>query len=169
MIVRRSNALLGYCPNLIYHETSVSSNFFKGLNSLLFVIAFGIFLFCPPILWLLKKYLLPKPGEGPSEEKRKDYFLRLYGYGIGKNGTKLKATLYYPNDPSYVDTARMLVETGLSMAFDKEVRMLHGGYHTIASCCGQQLLDRLVKTGCTFSINIDDHKPKKLWRKRKEQ
>jgi hypothetical protein len=41
-------------------------------------------------------------------------FLRVHGYATGKNGTKVKAKLYFPTDPGYTDTARMLIETGLS-------------------------------------------------------
>jgi len=40
------------------------------------------------------------------------------------------------NDPGYVDTARMLVETGLCLSLEKEVQKISGGYHTIASACG---------------------------------
>jgi hypothetical protein len=28
--------------------------------------------------------------------------------------------MYFPNDPGYVDTARMLVESGLSLSLEKE-------------------------------------------------
>jgi len=40
------------------------------------------------------------------------------------------------NDTGYVDTARMLVETGLCLSLEKEVQKISGGYHTIASACG---------------------------------
>jgi len=68
----------------------------------------------------MRQYILPKPGEGPSEKESENYFLRIYGYGEGSKGSNVKSTLYFPNDPGYVDTARMLVETGLSLSLEKE-------------------------------------------------
>jgi len=62
-------------------------------------------------------------------------FLRVHGYATGTNGTKVRAKLYFPNDPGYVDTARMLIETGLSFR-DEVVKDVPGGFHTSASCCG---------------------------------
>ncbi len=76
----------------------------------------------PPFRWLLRKYVLPKPGEGATREEQKKFFLRLHGYGTGSQGTKVKATLYYPNDPGYVDTARMMVESALCTIFEEDVR-----------------------------------------------
>jgi len=90
----------------------------------------------------------------------------VHGYGTGENGSKLKAVLYFDDDPGYVDTARMLVETGLCLSLEKEVQKVTGGYHTAASACGPQLLSRLIETGCSFSINEDPHTKKSFWRKK---
>ena len=79
---------------------------------------------------------MPKPGEGPTKKQRKDLFLRLHAIGTGVHGSEVKATLYFPNDPGYVDTARMLIETGLCLSLEKEVKKISGGYHTTASSCG---------------------------------
>lgn len=34
--------------------------------------------------------------------------------GTGSNGSKAKSVFYFPTDPGYRDTARMLVESGES-------------------------------------------------------
>ena len=39
-------------------------------------------------------------------------FLKVSAFGKGSNGTKVKAVFYFPTDPGYRDTARMLVESG---------------------------------------------------------
>ena len=81
----------------------------------------------------MRKFLLPQPGQGPSEKECYDYFLRVIGYGEGSKGSMVKSVLYFPNDPGYVDTARMLVESGLSLSLEQETQKIKGGYHTTAS------------------------------------
>lgn len=103
---------------------------------------------------------MPKPGEGPSEKEQKDFFLRVIGYGEGTKGSKVKSTLYFPNDPGYVDTARMLVESGLCLALEESTQNIPGGYHTTASGCGKALMNRLIETGCTFDIDFEGDEKK---------
>jgi short subunit dehydrogenase-like uncharacterized protein len=55
-------------------------------------------------------------------------------------------------DPGYRDTARMLVESGLVLALQGDQVKVGGGLWTPAACQGSLLLDRLINTGCTFSI-----------------
>jgi len=43
-------------------------------------------------------------------------FLTLRSTGYGSNGKIIHGLIKFPNDAGYIDTARMLVETGLSMA-----------------------------------------------------
>lgn len=45
-------------------------------------------------------------------------FLTLRSVGTGEDGKKLIGMIKMPNDPGYIDTARMLIETGLSMAYN---------------------------------------------------
>jgi len=78
-------------------------------------------------------------------------FLRVYGHGTGINGSKAQCELYFPVDPGYKDTSRMLVETGLCMILEKETKGRQGGYHTPASACGNDLMKRLCDTGSTFT------------------
>lgn len=37
---------------------------------------------------------------------------------LGTKGTKVNGWAYWPRDPGYVDTARMVVESGLCMALE---------------------------------------------------
>lgn len=160
-VVRRSNSLLGYSPKLNYYEGLVFCNFMHGFNSTMELIIFGTLVMLPPAQWFLRKFILPKPGEGPSEQDQKDYFLRVIGYGEGTKGSTVKSTLYFPNDPGYVDTARMLVESGLCLALEDSTQKIPGGYHTTASGCGKVLMKRLVETGCTFDIGFEGEEKKR--------
>lgn len=47
-------------------------------------------------------------------------FARIVGFGSGVEGAKVKAEIIFPMDPGYVDTARMVSETGLSMALNHD-------------------------------------------------
>ena len=72
----------------------------------LWVFVLGTVLMCPPLSYLMQKYVLPKPGEGPSEKEMDRGFLRVTGHGTGSQGGKVRASLYFPTDPGYRDTAR---------------------------------------------------------------
>lgn len=153
--VRRSNAVLGYNPSTLkYSEAQVYPNFMAGVIFLTYMIIFGTAILFPPLRWLVQGNLLPNPGEGPSESAMNDGFLKIVGFGRGANGTQSKVTLYFPTDPGYRDTARMLVESGLTLAFDLAKLPAHasGGVWTPATCQGEVLLQRLVNTGCSFHI-----------------
>jgi len=68
-IIKRSNALLEYNECLTYEEALVYQNFFDGfLNS--FVLVFlGTLFFIDPLFYLVREYVLPKVGTGPSVEE----------------------------------------------------------------------------------------------------
>jgi short subunit dehydrogenase-like uncharacterized protein len=78
--------------------------------------------------------------------------LKITAFGSGINGGKAKASFYFPNDPGYVDTARMLVESALVLALESKDIKVGGGVWTPATCQGELLTKRLVATGCTFEI-----------------
>ena len=59
---KRSNALLNYSNKLVYYEGLKFPGFFYGFNFSLGLVIFGTCLFFPPLRFLLKKYVLPKPG-----------------------------------------------------------------------------------------------------------
>ena len=153
-IVKRSNNILGYSEKMKYYEGMVFSNFMHGFNTTIEGMVFGTLIFLPPAQWFLRSFILPKPGEGPSEKDCEKHFLKVIGYGEGTKGSKVKSVMYFPNDPGYVDTARMLVESGLSLSLEESTQNIKGGYHTTASAQGETLLKRLVDTGCTFKCEI---------------
>ena len=73
------------------------------------MLIFDIALIFPPLTKLFR-YILPSPGEGPSDETMKNNFLRIHGYGTGSKGTRIKTILYYPKDSAYIETGRMIVD-----------------------------------------------------------
>jgi len=152
--IRRSNAVNNYSSKLVYKEALVFPNFFAGFNYMMGLIVMGTAFYCPPLKWALRTFILPAPGQGPSESSMDSGFLKVTGIATGSNGTKVKSVIYYPTDPGYRDTARMLVESGLSLALEGDKIKATGGVWTPATCQGEVLLNRLVQTGSSFEIQI---------------
>ncbi len=88
------------------------------------------------------------PGEGPSPEQReKAWFnLRLVADAAG---TRL-ITEISGGDPGYGETAKMLSEAALCLAFDDVPSV--AGQTTTAIALGQPLIDRLVAAGIKFEV-----------------
>jgi len=67
-------------------------------------------------------------------------FLRLKSVAVGDKGTRLRGILYFPEDPGYRDTARMIIEAGLSLSVDLDKIKSEGGLLTPASGQGDVLV-----------------------------
>ncbi len=162
--IMRSNALNKYSKDLTYREAMVFPNFFAALSASIGLVAGGTAFYISPIRSLLLKFgLLPKPGEGPSSEAMDESFLEVktVAHGVKKDGkspVQVTQSLYFPTDPGYRDTARMLAETALTMILDeKDTRVnTKGGVLTPSAACGSALLDRLVQTGCEYAVEADE-------------
>ncbi|KAJ1415215.1 Saccharopine dehydrogenase-domain-containing protein [Ochromonadaceae sp. CCMP2298] len=150
--VRRSNALNNYSSRLVYREAAVYPSFMAGYVNVMGLVLLGTMLFCPPLAWVMRKTVLPAPGQGPSKEDMDAGFLRVTGFGTGSNGGKVRAVIYFPTDPGYRDTARMLVESGLVLALEGDKVRVGGGVWTPAACQGDVLMQRLLATGCSLVV-----------------
>jgi saccharopine dehydrogenase (NAD+, L-glutamate forming) len=94
---------------------------------------------------LLKR--LPQ-GEGPSDEKRaKSWFKVTF---VGEGGGQRVVTRVSGGDPGYDETAKMLAESALALAFDDLPTT--AGQVTTAAAMGDSLLDRLQKAGLGFEV-----------------
>ena len=157
--VRRSNALNDYSKKLTYYEAQVYPNFFAAANTFIGMLILGTVIYAPPLSWLfLALGLIPSPGEGPSKEDMDEGFLKIttYGYGQDKAKAPKVATFYFPTDPGYRDTARMLAECGLLLATEVHKANKDCGILTPASCMGLPLIDRLVATGSSMRVSGSD-------------
>jgi len=121
-----------------------------GVVDTVMMLYFGCALFFPPLTMLARR-LLPDPGEGPSEETMEKSFLKVTGFARGFNGTEGAAAIWFPTDPGYRDTARMLVESGLALACEEDKLTSVGGVWMPACGIGDVLRHRLVLTGSQIS------------------
>jgi short subunit dehydrogenase-like uncharacterized protein len=88
------------------------------------------------------------PGTGPSEEKRAASWFKVRFFGEG-GGVKV-VTEVAGGDPGYGETAKMISESALCLAFDDLPKT--SGQQTTASAMGSALRARLEARGITFTV-----------------
>jgi short subunit dehydrogenase-like uncharacterized protein len=147
-VIRRSaTALDAYGPDFSYsHHMSVkhlptAAALAAGAGGLMTAAQI------PPVrAWLLGQGV--KPGEGPSEEKRARSWFTVHF--SGEAGGRKVVTKVSGGDPGYGETAKMLAESGMSLAFDDLPKT--SGQVTTAEAMGDALLGRLQSAGLTFAV-----------------
>jgi short subunit dehydrogenase-like uncharacterized protein len=100
----------------------------------------------PPLRNLLLKRL--PQGEGPSEQRRSRSWFTVDL--VGEGGGCRVVTKVRGGDPGYDETARMLGEATLSLAFDDNPPT--SGQVTTAEAMGENLLDRLTSSGISITV-----------------
>jgi len=156
-IVRRSNALLGYPygDSFSYEEAMLVAGGTAGrLKATADAFSFAGLIgaaVLPPTRALLKRYVLPKPGEGPSRTIRENSSWEVHLVGRTEDGEVVRGHFTGEGDPGTESTSRMLVESALCLAQDDVP--VGGGSWTPASAMAEQLLPRLTAhAGLTFEI-----------------
>ena len=100
----------------------------------------------PPTRKLLLK--AKTPGEGPTETDRARSWFKVTFVGEGDGRRVL--TEVSGGDPGYTETAKMLAESGLCLAFDELPET--AGQVTTAAAMGDVLLTRLQNAGIAFRV-----------------
>ena len=152
-IVRRSNALLDfyYDKNFKYKEVSVFGGRIKAEKNRMTLGLLGFFLNFSWSRFLLRKYIFPSPGEGPSLETIENgYFKAKICSSSGDSS--LSVEVEGRKDPGYGATAIMLGESALCLAEKFEQLSPQLGVVTPASGMGMVLIDQLNKNGVTFKV-----------------
>ena len=92
----------------------------------------------------------PKPGEGPSREKRENGNYDILFCAEG-DGQVFKASVTGDMDPGYGSTSKMITESAICLI--KDSADLGGGIYTPASALGKKLVNRLeANAGLTFKV-----------------
>jgi short subunit dehydrogenase-like uncharacterized protein len=107
----------------------------------------------PPSRWVLERFVLPAPGEGPSAEQQRKGFFDLRFLGRTSDGRTLRVKVTGDRDPGYGSTAKMLGQAGACLALDLADSGKPGGFWTPATVFGDRLVERLMAhAGLTFEV-----------------
>ncbi len=160
-VVHRTNALMdnAYGTDFKYSEAMIMGKGSKG-KSRARMLSFGLGAFMvsaalPPTRWVLEKFVVTKPGDGPSPEDQENGLYDMRFIGKTKEGGQIKVKVYGDKDPGYGSTAKIISEAALCLAgLPKKDKA--GGFWTPASAFGQSLIDNLTAhAGLTFEV-LDD-------------
>jgi short subunit dehydrogenase-like uncharacterized protein len=158
-IVQRSHALLGrpWGGKFTYDEAVLTGRGLKGRLAATgmtaglagFMVAGAV----PPTRWVLERFVLPAPGEGPSPEAQEKGFFDLRFFGKTADGRSLRAKVTGDRDPGYGSTGKMLGEAAACLALDLEPGNPPGGFWTPATVFGDRLIERLTAhAGLGFEV-----------------
>lgn len=156
-VVHRSHALLGrvWGDGFRYDESMMTGRgpagamkataVSAGMGGFMALTAIG------PTRKLLERTVLPKPGEGPSPKEQEAGFFDLRFFGKTAAGEQLVCKVTGQGDPGYAATARMLGESALCLAQDRERTRTEGGFWTPSTAMDGALRERLQQhAGLTF-------------------
>ncbi len=147
--IHRSNALLGHPwgRDFLYDERMLTGDGAKGLKRAKALARStriqNALLGFAPTRALLRRFALPKPGEGPDQASREAGRYEIVFIGATAQGQQLRATVKGDRDPGYGSTCKMIAESALCLAQDIDQNRTVGGVWTPGSAMGSTLVKRL--------------------------
>ncbi|MFI2369294.1 saccharopine dehydrogenase family protein [Streptomyces sp. NPDC018833] len=147
IVARSARALERYGPDFRYHHYAAVRSLPMALGGPA-AVATGFALAQIPSArrWLMNRYA---PGDGPSAHRRaKSWFSIRF---VGEGGGRRVFTEVSGGDPGYDETAKMLAESALCLAFD-DLPGVGGGQLTTAVAMGGALVSRLDSAGIVFRV-----------------
>ena len=106
-----------------------------------------------PARALLRRFVLPKPGEGPGPREREAGRYELLFSGETAAGQTLAARVTGDRDPGYGSTSKIVTECALCLLEDIDRGRTAGGVWTAGAAMGLTLLQRLrEQAGLTFEL-----------------
>lgn len=146
IVARSGAALAAYGPDFGYSHYAGLKTLRYTIGGALGVTSLALAAQVPPLRNALKKRV--KQGDGPSEARRaKSRFSVDF---VGEAGGRKVHTRVSGGDPGYTETAKMLAESALCLAFDDNPPT--AGQVTTAQAMADNLLERLQKAGLKFEV-----------------
>ncbi|MGW0029886.1 saccharopine dehydrogenase family protein [Streptomyces sp. NPDC003314] len=146
VVARSAAALDRYGPDFRYRHYASVKTLPMALGGAAAVGAGVAAAQLPPVRsWLMERY---RAGEGPSAERRaRSWFSVRF---VGEGGGRRVFTEVSGGDPGYDETAKMLAESVLCLAFDPLPKT--AGQVTTATAMGDALTARLREAGIRFRV-----------------
>jgi short subunit dehydrogenase-like uncharacterized protein len=149
VVLRSAASIERYGPDFSYAHNAVHASL-GMLIAAACVFGLASFLARFSVLRALFLKMVKKSGEGPSREQMQQSWFKLR-FIAECAGQKLE-TEVSGGDPGYVETSKMLAESALCLAFDREQLPLRFGVLTPAQAMGERLLERLQAAGLSFRV-----------------
>jgi short subunit dehydrogenase-like uncharacterized protein len=153
--VHRTNALRGHAwgSDFVYDERMLarSEGHARAMarTARLQAAALGF----APARELLRRFVLPKPGQGPGPRERDSGRYEVLFIGDTAQGQRLRAVVRGDRDPGYGSTCKLISESALCLAQDTGHDMAGGGIWTPGAAMGLELVRRLqARAGLSFAI-----------------
>lgn len=108
-----------------------------------------------PTRAFLRRFVLPKPGEGPSPEQQRKGRYEIVFYGATADGQRLAARVKGQGDPGYGSTSKLISEAALCLLQDISREMTPGGVWTPGAAKGMALVRRLQERA-ELSFALED-------------
>lgn len=157
-VVQRSHALLDrpWGEDFLYDEAMLTGNGPLGAAKASGVAgAMGGFMaasLLAPVRGMLSRFILPKPGEGPSPAAQAKGYFDLRFFGLTESGRRITAKVTGDRDPGYGSTAKMIVAAALTLV-EVDRPTTPGGFWTPSTSMGAALLEALRRdAGLTFEV-----------------
>lgn len=146
VVARSGRSLVAYGPEFRYSHYAGTKSLRYAAGGVAGVAAMGLAAQIGPLRNRLAQRI--QPGEGPDESRRaKSWFTVDF---VGEGGGQTVHTRVSGGDPGYAETAKMLAESALCLAFDDNPPT--AGQVTTAVAMGDALTDRLRKAGIDFDV-----------------
>ena len=147
LIVARSGAALAsYGPEFRYSHYAGTKTLRYAVGGAVAVTALGLAAQVKPVRRSMLSHI--KQGDGPDAARRERSWFTVDFVGDG--GGRTVRTRVSGGDPGYDETAKMLAESALSLAFDDNPET--SGQVTTAQAMGDRLLERLQSAGMRFEV-----------------
>ncbi|MFD9471757.1 saccharopine dehydrogenase family protein [Streptomyces goshikiensis] len=146
IVARAAAALDRYGPDFRYRHYASVQHLPMALGGTAALGATAAVAQLPPARrWLMSRW---EPGRGPDAARRaRSWFTVRF---VGEGGGRRVFTEVSGGDPGYGETAKMLAESALCLAYDALPD--RAGQLTTAVAMGDALLDRLQKAGIRFRV-----------------
>lgn len=146
VVARSGAALASYGPEFRYSHFAGTKTLRYALGGAVGVGAVGLGAQVTPVRNFLKSKV--PQGQGPSPERRRRSWFTV-DFVVEADG-RTTHTRVSGGDPGYTETAKMLAESALCLAFD--TNPVTSGQVTTAAAMGQNLLTRLQSAGMAFEV-----------------
>ena len=146
VVARSGAALAAYGPEFRYSQYIGAKSLRYAAATAAAMTGIGVAAQVPPLRSLLGSRI--QPGQGPGEARRERSWFQVDF--VGEGGGRRVVTEVSGGDPGYGETAKMLAESALCLAFDDNPPS--AGSVTTATAMAENLVGRLVKAGIRFDV-----------------